>query len=165
MDIDQVQAGEYELVAELFDQRTSPLDKPFDFKRYRRGDTVTLDVEEARRLYAAGAVQPVGQRQLQAAEQARLAYAAALALVPEQLRAELPDTTPPALPSTPPGGDQPAAERLVTGPVPPPASPEAKRPVQIAPKEQWVAYAVAQGASADEAEQLTKQELIEQFGR
>ncbi len=128
MDIDQIQAGEYELVAELFDQRTSPLDKPFDFKRYRRGDTVTLDVEEARRLYAAGAIQPVGQRQLQAAEQARLAYAAALALVPEQVRAQLPDAAPEPQSSIAPGENQPPAQRLVTGPALPP--PEPKRPVR-----------------------------------
>lgn len=40
----------------------------------------------------------------------------------------------------------------------------AERPKQTAPKEAWVAYAVARGMAEAEAEERTKAELIAQFG-
>lgn len=87
MDIDQVQEGEYELVAELFDQPLSKPGEPFNFKRYVRGDKVTLNVEEARRLYSAGAVVEPGSIERARVSALKVAYEAALAALP-------PDPTP-----------------------------------------------------------------------
>ncbi|MFH8646095.1 hypothetical protein ACH4B4_17175 [Streptomyces tendae] len=39
-----------------------------------------------------------------------------------------------------------------------------KRPARSASKAEWLAYAVAQGADEDEAEDATKDQLIEQYG-
>ena len=41
---------------------------------------------------------------------------------------------------------------------------EPQRPAQAEPKAAWVDWAVSQGADADEAEALTKAELIEFYG-
>ncbi|MDV6979651.1 hypothetical protein [Mycobacterium intracellulare] len=38
------------------------------------------------------------------------------------------------------------------------------KPKQVAPKADWVDFAVANGLTEDEAEAMTKAELIEQFG-
>lgn len=116
MEIDQVQAGEYELVAEQFDQPLSKPGEPFNFKRYVRGDKVTLNVEEARRLYAGGAIVLPGERERAAAQAAVAAAAQALALVPEEFRDQISVETLKPQPSVPPGDDQSAAERLPTGP-------------------------------------------------
>jgi hypothetical protein len=89
LDINQVQAGEYELIADLWDERTSELDKPFEFVRHVRGDKVTLNQEDARRLVAAGAVAPVGAREAAELEAAKARYLAALAAVPDELRPQL----------------------------------------------------------------------------
>lgn len=43
------------------------------------------------------------------------------------------------------------------------AEASAERPKQVAPKAEWVEFAVSQGAVRDEAEALTKAELIEMF--
>lgn len=53
-------------------------------------------------------------------------------------------------PHPPPSGD--------TGPD------DTERPARSASKAEWVAYAVAQGADQDDAEQSTKDALIEQYG-
>ena len=83
MDVNDIKAGDYELVAELFDQPLSkPEDKVFRFKRFRRGDVVTLDEEEAKRLVLAGAVVEPGSLERALIEQTRAAYEAALALLP-----------------------------------------------------------------------------------
>ncbi|MFJ3867905.1 hypothetical protein [Streptomyces nigra] len=37
-------------------------------------------------------------------------------------------------------------------------------PARSAHKADWIAYAVTQGADQDDAEQLTKEQLIEQYG-
>lgn len=103
-DVNEIKAGSYELVAELWDKPTSKPGEPFDFIRYRKGDTVELSAEEARRLFTTGAVVEPGAAQKAAAEQARLAYEAALALVPDSLRSELPAP-----------GDLSGAEPLATG--------------------------------------------------
>lgn len=39
-----------------------------------------------------------------------------------------------------------------------------KRPAQSAPKGDWVVYAVSQGSSVNDADGLTKAELIEKYG-
>lgn len=88
VDVSDVKAGKYELVALRWDKILSKPGEPFDFKRYRRGDSVDLDVEEARRLVAAGAVVKPGELERQRAEAAKRAYDAAMALVPDSLREE-----------------------------------------------------------------------------
>lgn len=46
------------------------------------------------------------------------------------------------------------------------AGPEVKRPAQSAPKPEWVGFAVrAHGMKPDDAEAMTKQDLIDMFGR
>lgn len=45
-----------------------------------------------------------------------------------------------------------------------PAPVSGKRPAQVAPKSEWVAFAVSKGADEAEAESLTKAELIDLFG-
>lgn len=41
---------------------------------------------------------------------------------------------------------------------------QVERPAKAAPKAEWVAYAVAQGAAQEDAEQATKEQLIERYG-
>lgn len=41
----------------------------------------------------------------------------------------------------------------------------AERPKDYAPKPEWVAYAVSQGADPDDAENATKAELVELYGK
>lgn len=48
-------------------------------RRFRRGEVISLETPDARRLLAAGAVRPVEARPQQAAQSARSRYAAALA--------------------------------------------------------------------------------------
>lgn len=64
-------AGQYVLVAELFDQPLSEPGEEFRFKRHRRGDVVTLTAPEARRLLGCGAV-------IESEDPQRAAYASAL---------------------------------------------------------------------------------------
>lgn len=87
-DVSDVKAGKYQLVALRWDKILSKPGEPFDFKRYHRGDEITLDVEDARRLVAAGAVVKPGELERQRAEEAKRAYEAAMALVPDSLREE-----------------------------------------------------------------------------
>jgi hypothetical protein len=104
--IEQIKAGKYELVALSWDEPTSKPGEPYDFKRHVKGDVVNLNVEEARRLYATGAVVLPGEREAAAAAAAIAQAQAALALVPEELRAQLGDIkTPKPEPSVAPGGD------------------------------------------------------------
>ncbi len=58
-----------------------------------------------------------------------------------------------------------ADPRQATGEQDAPLTVQVKKPAQVAPKEAWVEYAVSRGATPAEAELLTKQELVEQFGR
>lgn len=89
MDLNDVKAGDYELVAELFDQPTSkPGDPVFLYKRYIKGDIVTLDEDEAKRLVSAGAVVEPGAFERAQLAAAKAAYEAALAALP-------PDPNPP----------------------------------------------------------------------
>lgn len=46
---------------------------------------------------------------------------------------------------------------------PAPSAVPVERPAQVAPKSAWVAYAVSQGLGEDEAEDLTKAELVARF--
>ncbi len=78
-DVSELKAGKYELVAESWDETVSKPGEPYDYKRHRKGDVVQLNVEDARRLVAAGAVVKPGEREKLAAEQAAAAAAAAQA--------------------------------------------------------------------------------------
>lgn len=86
MDINDVKGGEYQLVAERWDETTSKPGEPFTFRRHRKGDKVTLSESEARRLVMAGAVVKPGELERRAAATALAQYKAALALVPDELR-------------------------------------------------------------------------------
>jgi hypothetical protein len=155
--IDDITAGEYELVALQWDQQTSKPREPFDFVRHRQGDRVTLNVEDARRLYAAGAVVKPGEREAAAAAAAAAAFQAALALVPEHMRAQITaHPAPEPQPSVAPG-DDPAPAGGDTGG-------GADKPTKNAPKSAWVDFAVTEGMPRADAETATKDELIERFG-
>lgn len=107
MDLNDVKAGKYQLVALRWDQITSEPGKPLEYIRHRRGDIVDLNASDARRLVKAGAVVKPGQLERDKAEQAReLAeraaadYQAILAGLPEDVRAEVAPGTVPQTPGT-----------------------------------------------------------------
>lgn len=94
--LNDVKAGKYQLVAVSWDEIKSKPGEPLDFTRHHRGDVVDLNVEDAKRLVAAGAVVKPGSLEKSAVEQAKAiaaeaqrAYEAALAGLPEDVRAEL----------------------------------------------------------------------------
>lgn len=96
MDLNDVKAGKYQLVAVRWDQITSKPGQPLDYVRYRRGDIVDLTAEDAKRLVAAGAVVKPGELEKTKAEQAKALaeraaaeYRAILAGLPEDVRAEI----------------------------------------------------------------------------
>lgn len=96
MDLNDVKAGKYQLVAVRWDQITSKPGEPLDYVRHRRGAIVDLTAEDAKRLVAAGAVVKPGQLEKDAAEKARAAaeraaqeYQAILAGLPEDVRSEV----------------------------------------------------------------------------
>lgn len=110
MDLNDVKAGRYQLVSLRWDQITSKPGEPLDYVRHRRGDIVALDVEDAKRLVAAGAVVKPGQLEKSAAEQARAVaeraqreYEAILAGLPDQVRSEVAPATVAAGTSPPEG--------------------------------------------------------------
>lgn len=105
--LNEVKAGKYQLVAISWDEITSKPSEPLDFIRHHRGDVVDLNAEDAKRLVAAGAVVKPGSLEKSAVEQAKaiaaqaqLAYEAALAGLPEDVRAEIAPGTVPVAPST-----------------------------------------------------------------
>lgn len=59
------------------------------------------------------------------------------------------------------GGRAQAAEAEEADPEEPESD---SKPKHVAPKAEWVDYAVTQGADRDEAEDMTKAELIELYG-
>ncbi|MFW6776077.1 hypothetical protein ACOACO_17470 [Nocardioides sp. CPCC 205120] len=61
-DLNDIKAGEYVLVALRWDEITSEPGRPLDFTRHRQGDTVTLNVGDAKRLWAAGAIRKPGEK-------------------------------------------------------------------------------------------------------
>lgn len=96
MDLNDVKAGKYQLVAQRWDQITSKPGEPLDYVRHRRGDIVDLNTEDAKRLVAAGAVVKPGQLEKTRAEQARAVaeraqreYEAILAGLPEDVRGDV----------------------------------------------------------------------------
>ena len=88
-DPDEIKAGQYELLSEVWDEPISKLGEPYDFKRHVKGDIVTLNVEEARRLYTSGAVVRKGEREKAAAQFALQQAQLALAALPPEVREEL----------------------------------------------------------------------------
>ncbi|MFG3037784.1 hypothetical protein ACGFYZ_12830 [Streptomyces sp. NPDC048330] len=66
--------------------------------------------------------------------------------------------------------DRPEADEQPDGPPPPSGDDngngpdDTKRPARSASKAEWVAYAVALGGEQDDAEQLTRDQLAEQYG-
>lgn len=82
-------AGTYELVADQWDERVSPLDKPFASVRHVKGDEVELDAETADRLGRGGAIQKPGEAQRANAYAAKAAFEAAIMALPESVREEL----------------------------------------------------------------------------
>lgn len=100
MDLNDVKAGKYQLVAPRWDQITSKPGEPLEFIRHRRGAIVELNTEDAKRLVGAGAVVKPGQLEKTKAEQARAIaeraaaeYQAILAGLPEDVRADVAPTT------------------------------------------------------------------------
>lgn len=88
-DINDVKAGEYQLIADRWDERTSKPGEPFTFTRHRKGDVVTLDEADAKRLFAAGAVVEPGALEKAEAEAALQLAFAALQQLPDDLRQQL----------------------------------------------------------------------------
>jgi hypothetical protein len=88
-DINEIKGGEYELLADSWDETTSKPNEPYTFKRWYRGDVVTLSEEDARRLLPVGAVGEVGAREKAQLEAAKAQYLAALAAVPDALRPQI----------------------------------------------------------------------------
>ena len=96
MDLNDVKAGKYQLVAVRWDQITSKPGEPLDYVRFRKGDIVDLNVEDAKRLVAAGAVVKPGQIEKDrvelaraAAERAQADLNALLSGLPDDVRAEI----------------------------------------------------------------------------
>lgn len=80
-----------------------------------------------------------------------------------ELRAERP--TKKTVRTTEPVAEIPVTEVQTAEPEPEPKSQEPEgRPKDYAPKPDWVAWAVTEGADEAEAEALTKNELIELYG-
>ncbi len=103
MDLNDVKAGKYQLVAVRWDQITSKPGEPLDYIRHRKGAIVDLNAEDAKRLVAAGAVVKPGQLEKNKAEQAKAIadraaaeYQAILAGLPADVRREVAPSTVPA---------------------------------------------------------------------
>lgn len=115
MDLNDVKAGKYQLVAARWDQITSKPGEPLDYIRHRKGAIVDLNAEDAKRLVAAGAVVKPGQLEKDKAEQAKALaeraaaeYQAILAGLPDDVRAEVAPSTVSAT-----GGDkEPTAKEI-----------------------------------------------------
>jgi len=181
---DTIKAGRYQLVAARFDQQTSGPNDPFTFKRYVRGDVVTLDVEEAERLLRAGAVVEEGALEKADAEAKLAAAVAALQLLPDELRSAitagvlgLDDDEEPAVPTEVAGELEALRTQLAEAQAAlaqsqsgdqsdPHAGTSAERPAKAADKALWVDYAKAMGADpiwADNPD-TTKTQIIEAYG-
>ncbi|GAB2907023.1 hypothetical protein GCM10027047_01620 [Rhodococcus aerolatus] len=135
----------YELVAQRWDEIISKHGEPLNFVRHVRGDLVDLTEVEAKRLLKAGAVVEPGSRERAAAEAARAQYEAALAALPDAVREQL------TADGAASDGDDPAGGGADG------------RPGVNEAKAAWVAYAESQGVPTEEAEALTKADLVERF--
>lgn len=94
-DVNDIKAGDYELVADHWDETTSEPDaRIWTYVRHYKGETVTLNEEDAKRLVLSGAVVEPGSRELAAAQRLRAQYQALLAQMPDELRAQLQESDP-----------------------------------------------------------------------
>lgn len=84
----EAKAGKYEMVAVRWDRILSKPGEPLNFERFGKGDTVDLTAAEAQRLVKAGAVVKPGDAEKARVEAAKAQLDAALAALPEDLRAE-----------------------------------------------------------------------------
>lgn len=151
----------YRLVAHRWDDRTGE-----PVRKYRRGDVLDVPAEHVERLLRIGAIEPVDGSV--APNPAASQQVTGSGSTP----AEVGDDPGPAgdsadeTPADPVVDDEPADELDEPDDVPAdepeavPAEGEAKRPPQVADKSVWVAYAVRRGMTEDEAEAMTKRELI-----
>lgn len=151
MDLNDVKAGKYQLVAVRWDQITSKPSEPLDYIRHRKGAIVDLTAEDAKRLVAAGAVVKPGQLEKSRAEAARAAaerakadYDAIVAGLPEDVRKEVAPEAVSATPET------------------------ASTPTKSSSKADWVTYATdeargEQRLTTEEAEKATRDELAAKY--
>jgi hypothetical protein len=167
-DLKDIKAGEYELVSEVWDQPgKQELGQPYQFTRHVKGDIVTLDAAEAKRLYASGAVVRKGEREELAAAAAVAQAQALVALLPDDLREQYAQS----------GGPDPrvaeleaqlaealagkvAAEKAAADAAKGPGQQPAEAPHGNASLEAWSAYAtglgidVPEGASRDDVKAM-----------
>lgn len=149
IDRNDIKGGSYELIADQWDQVTSKPGEPLDYTRYYQGDIITLNVEDARRLVLAGAVVAPGSREQAAAERAQAALQQALAQLSPEQRAAFEAT----LAEAREAGAAEVHEANGTKP----------RPAQAAKKEAWEEYAVSKGMTPEQANSLTKEQLVAAF--
>lgn len=89
MDINDVKAGDWELVADQWDEVTSKPGQPLDYTRHYAGDVVTLNQADARRLFKGGAIVKPGSREKALAEAALAQAVALLGSLPDDMRTAL----------------------------------------------------------------------------
>lgn len=149
--------SEYELTADFFDQIIERRDDGTAKRvaKHRRGAVLTgLTDREVERLTAAGAIRPHAEPPQNAATGSGGGEGNAN-----------PGGGGGASGQTPPGGDAAGATPQVTGDDDRGNdSDEPTRPAQTGAKALWVDYAVARGMEREEAEAMTRAELIEKFG-
>lgn len=135
------------LISTRWDQRT-----PKGVVRRRRGDQFSVKDDVAEWLIRSGAAEPATR---QSAAESREPQASA-ADAPEDVIGDLVEEQDPAdadLPDTEGDADADASDEDE-------GETDPERPAQAAPKAQWVAYAVARGIPAKEAEAMDKPTLI-----
>ncbi len=120
-------AGTYELTALQWDKITSKPSEPLEFTRYVRGDKVTLNSEDALRLWSAGAVAIPGEREKAAAaaahQQLQVALGAMTAEDREAFIKSLSAESPAAAPSKAPRAGRTRTPSPPAPPAPPPTGP------------------------------------------
>lgn len=79
IDLENVQAGEYVLVVDSWDEITSKPGEPYDFVTHHKGDVVDLDKAEARRLLAGDAV--VSKKDYEKAKEAATATSSPISVL------------------------------------------------------------------------------------
>ncbi|MFC7450546.1 hypothetical protein [Rhodococcus daqingensis] len=149
MTAQQAHAGEYLLVALRWDQITSKPGQPTDFRRFRRGDVVELTAAEAQRLLKAGAVRHIAQPELDE-----------IVVDPGDEGADSQGGGGVDEGDDRQGGNPAVGVEATGGDTPPPAAAsQVARPANVAPKQVWVDYAVANGIDRAAAEDMTKAEI------
>ena len=89
-DVQDIKAGDYELVADHWDELTSEPDAKFaTYERHVKGDIVTLSEEDAKRLVGSGAAIEPGAREKALALQLQAQLATLLAQMPDAIRSQV----------------------------------------------------------------------------